>query len=126
MSKLRINLVVWMVFVSIFSTSALVPYSRAAIIGTSSYLNQTDSVSREKIENIFTREDVRKKLVAYGVDPDDAVSRVAAMNEEELRLIQANIDDLPAGEGILAVLGVVLVVLIVLELVGVTNVFNHL
>jgi predicted RNA methylase len=79
-----------------------------------------------KIKSIFAREDVRKQLVAYGVDPDDAASRVAAMSEEELQRIQGKIADLPAGEGVFAVLGVVLVVLIVLELFGVTNVFNHL
>ncbi len=122
----KTNLVVLTILITFFTTTALVPAARAAIIGTSSYIEQADRLSRDTIKNIFAGEDVRNQLIAYGVDPDAAASRVAAMSDEELRAIQGNIKALPAGSDVLAVLGAVLVVLIVLELLGVTNVFNKL
>ena len=120
------NLVVLTILLSFFTTTAVVPVARAAVIGTTSYIDQVDQLSRDEIKNIFAREDVRDQLISYGVDPDAAAMRIAAMSDEELRAIQGNIADLPAGSGVLAILGVVLIVLIVLELLGVTNVFNKL
>lgn len=78
-----------------------------------------------RVQTFLAREEVRSKLLAMGVDPEAVAGRVAALTEEELRQLSAEIDQAPAG-GALAVLGVVLVVLIVLDLLGVTNVFTRL
>ncbi len=108
------------------TTTALIPAANAAVIDTSAYLQKTEGVNKTALSDMLAREDVREQLIAYGVDPDDAAQRIAAMTEDELRMIQGNIDNLPAGSDVLAVLGIVLIVLIVLELIGVTNVFNKL
>ena len=109
-----------------FMTSILVPVANASIIGTHSYLQSHDDSDRAKIESFLSREDVQNQLVRLGVSPDDARKRVAALTENELSRLQHHIDEMPAGSGALAVLGVVLIVLIVLELVGVTNIFTRL
>ena len=112
--------------ISIFViTSMVIPPVDAKMIETSVYLDQTAS-DRSDLVAFMAREDVRNKMVALGVDPDDAADRIAALTDQEVSQLQSRIDDLPAGSGVLTVLGIVLVVLIVLELVGVTNVFNRL
>lgn len=112
--------------ISIFViTSMVIPSVDAKMIETSIYLDQTAS-ARSDLVSFMAREDVRNKLVALGVNPDDAANRIAALTDQEVSQLQNRINDLPAGSGVLAVLGIVLVVLIVLELVGVTNVFNRL
>lgn len=107
-------------------TSAVIPAVEAKMIDTTVYLNQEADAARGELASFLAREDVREKMTALGVNPDDAANRIAALTDQEVSQLQSRIDELPAGSGVLAVLGIVLVVLIVLELVGVTNVFNRL
>ncbi|MFN2435997.1 MAG: PA2779 family protein [Desulfotignum sp.] len=107
-------------------TSAVIPAVEAKMIDTPAYLDQCNDSARGDLASFMAREDVRDKLAALGVNPDDAANRIAALTDQEVSQLQNRIDELPAGSSVLAVLGVVLVVLIVLELVGVINVFNRL
>jgi hypothetical protein len=107
-------------------TSAVVPALDAKMIDTNVYLSQEVDAARGELASLMAREDVREKMAALGVNPDDAANRIAALTDQEVSQFQSRIDELPAGSGVLAVLGIVLVVLIVLELVGVTNVFNRM
>jgi hypothetical protein len=107
-------------------TSAVVPAIDAKMIDTNVYLSQEADTARGELASLMAREDVREKMAALGVNPDDAANRIAALTDQEVSQLQNRIDELPAGSGVLAVLGIVLVVLIVLELVGVTNVFNRM
>ena len=79
--------------------------------------------ARNRVEKFIAQDNVRDQMIALGADPAEVQERLGALTEEELRLLNENIDTLPAG-GLLAVLGVVFVVLIILELTGVTNIFH--
>jgi len=104
--------------------SVLSPGAQATVIDTRTLLTSQIESPQAGVQSFLTREDVRDQMVALGVDPDDASSRIAGLNDQELSLLQHHINDLPAGSSALAVLGVVFLVLIVLELVGVTNIFS--
>jgi hypothetical protein len=41
-------------------------------------------------------------------------------------LLQGRIADLPAGAGVIEVIGIVFVILLILELIGVTNIFTRI
>lgn len=62
-----------------------------------------------------------------GVDPAEAVRRVAVMSDVEIGQIATRIDEAPAGEGAAgAIVGIALLVFIILlltDLAGVTDVF---
>ena len=82
---------------------------------------------RAKLKAFLDREDVREQLQAFGVDPDEASTRVANLSDDEIEGISGQIATLPAGEGaaeavIIAALALFLLV-VVLDLLGVTNVF---
>lgn len=79
-----------------------------------------------RVQETLAREDVRSALVALGVDPAAARERVASLTPAELAALEGELEELPAGGDLLAVIGVVFVVLIILELTGVTNVFTKL
>jgi hypothetical protein len=80
----------------------------------------------DRIRALLSRDEVRDQLVAMGVDPAQAIDRVAALSDDELRRVSGRIESLPAGGNVLALVGAVFVVLLILELVGVTDVFSHL
>ncbi len=78
------------------------------------------------IKGWLAQDEVRQQLVELGVDPTDASERVASMTAEELQTLHTRIDELPAGAGVVEVIGIVFVVLLILELVGVTNIFSRI
>ncbi len=119
--------VVVLLLVTVFlSTSALVPAAKSAAIDTSTYLNTAVNPTKAELESLIQQEDVRNQLIALGVDPDYAADRIASLTPGELTQLQENMDNLPAGANVLAILGGLLLVLIILELLGVTNVFTRL
>ncbi len=110
-----------------FTISVLAPAARAAVIDTDAMLYTQGDPARTEVQNFLAREDVRKLLTAYGVEPADADRRIAALTDSELDQLRRHINDLPAAGGeVLTVIGIVFLVLIILELVGVTNVFNKI
>ncbi len=107
-------------------TSGVLPGARAAVIDTRNYMNQQENRSTAKVDGFLEREDVQNQLIRLGVDPENAKKRVAGLTAGEISELEKRIDELPAGSGVLAVLGIVFVVLIVLELTGVTNIFTKM
>lgn len=76
------------------------------------------------IQAKLARDDVRAGFLERGVSPAEVDARVAALSTAELRQLQSELDELPAG-GLLAVIGVVFIVLLILDLVGATNIFTE-
>jgi hypothetical protein len=94
-------------------------------------LVSTESVaaagSRERVAAFLERADVQGQMEALGVAAADVKSRVAALSDAEVASLAGKIDALPAGgDGVGAVLGVVLIVFLVLlitDILGLTKVF---
>lgn len=96
----------------------------AGVIGTRAALNaDLREASIERVERLLAEDQVEAQLVALGVDPAWARSRVAGLTDAELALLEQEMEQLPAG-GLLATIGVIFVVLLILEIVGVTDIFN--
>lgn len=101
--------------------------ANAAIIAASDALAAQDRQQRiDLVQRQLAREDVQKAMVRLGVDPVNAQLRAGALSDAELAQLSAELDRLPAGGDILALIGAVFVVLLILEITGVTNIFNNL
>lgn len=119
------RLIVFFAGLSLLSTT-LGGAAGAAMIGTQSAVameQRAEYVS--EIKDWLTQENVEQQLVELGVDPAHATDRIAALTTEELRTLHTRISELPAGAGVVEVIGIIFVVFIILELLGVTNVFTR-
>jgi hypothetical protein len=101
---------------------------QAALVTTNEVINQSKSdIAREKVNIFLERADVQQQMVAMGVNPDMAKSRVASLTDQEIMQLSDRIDQLPAGSGTfetILIIGLVFfLVLVVLDIVGVTDVF---
>lgn len=105
---------------------SLAPMSLHAGMVNSSTLMQTQQQAdaRASVEAFMARDQVRDQLQAWGVSEDQVQVRLAGLTDAEIQELAANIDEVPAGAGLVEVVGIVFVVLIVLELVGVTDIFK--
>jgi hypothetical protein len=70
---------------------------------------------------------VRQQMVALGVDPAEAMGRVASLSDAEVQQIAGHLDRLPAGgDAVVAVIGaavLIFLVLLVTDLLGLTHIF---
>ena len=88
------------IFLAIFFLLAPAYYQSvsAAMIGTDTLL-KTDrhQNTRDYLHDLVSREDIQKVLVARGIDPHEAQTRIENLSDAELILISENLADLPAG-----------------------------
>jgi hypothetical protein len=99
----------------------------AGVISTQQYLTAVDrEATRQRIDAVLAREEVRSRLEQYGVDPATIDERIAALTDQELQLLATDLESMPAGGNLLGVAGVVFIVLLILELVGVIDIFNKI
>lgn len=100
--------------------------AQAATVSTQMQLSAAQGNGlRDQVLQALAQDDVQRQLIARGVDPADARARVAALSDSELADLQRQIDEMPAGSGALAVVGIVAIVLLVLDLAGVLNIFRR-
>jgi hypothetical protein len=110
-----------------YLAAGFVHSAAAAMIGTQAAITAQERELRiTSVQVNLAREDVRAQMINLGVDPARAAERVAALTDEELMGLESELDKLPAGAGLLEVIGIVFVVLLILELTGVTDSFKKL
>lgn len=112
--------------VAIFGT-AVQATAFAGVVSTTDIVDaQQVQQERNRLHDWMARDDVREQLTAQGVNIDDAVARVDAMTDEEVMLMAAKMDEMPAGSGTLELVVIGALVLVILELSGVTDLFTFI
>lgn len=98
----------------------------AAVVSTQQAMSiEQRQTSIDLVQARLQRADVQQAMIEMGVDPNQALLRVASLSDQELAQLNEQMDTLPAGgDGILALIGAVFVILLILELTGVINIFN--
>ncbi len=117
-------------FLAIFVLMISGPFqsAHAAMIGTESVLDTSrGQQARVYLKSLLAREDVRAALVARGLDPLEAKSRIDSLSDAEAVNAAGRFDQLPAGSGILEAILIisflVFLILLITDIAGYTNVF---
>lgn len=79
--------------------------------------------SRARLLGALERADLAAALEARGVAVSDVRLRVDALTDAEAAQLMAQIDQAPAGAGVVGVLFAVFIVLLVTDILGLTKVF---
>ncbi len=105
-------------------TAVAAPTPGTSLVSTHEALSaERQNADRERIQEILSRTEVQEQLVAQGVDLAEVDARVAALTDEEARLMAEQLEQLPAGASVVGALLVVFIVLLVTDILGLTNVF---
>ena len=100
------------------SMIAMMMPAQAQLVSTGDALALEAGSLETRIEAFLLRDGVAAELASHGVTHEMAMARVADMSAEELALVAGNMDEMPAGAGIVYLLGVVFIVLIVMNFMG--------
>ena len=114
--------------VIMFLIAAPVQSVPAAMIDTETIMDSARGrEAREYLHQLLVRKDIHNAIVAQGIDPDEAWARINSLSDNEVIRIADQIDQLPAGGGLVEFLLIIIlagfIVLVVLDLTGVTDVF---
>jgi hypothetical protein len=93
--------------------------SQAAMITTPS--------ERDGLLRLLDRAEVQSQLQAYGVSPEQAKARIAALSDVEAAQLAAQIESLPAGGDVggalISAILIVFLVLLLTDILGLTKIF---
>ncbi len=103
---------------------------QASMVDSDQLISQSQmQMSKQEILTQLDRQHVQDKLLAMGVNIDDAKQRIDQMTQQELAQVAQDIENMPAGSGgvvgpIVGALLVVFIVLVVTDMLGATDVFG--
>lgn len=115
-----------MVAASLLAAALPAGTAQAGIVGTDQVQSAgapAGASARERVDALLARQDVQAALEKNGVSTAEARARVEALSDDELDQLAANLDQLPAGSGILGLVFVTFIVLLVTDILGFTKVF---
>lgn len=108
-----------------FLLFAQIPMAQAAMIGTSEVVaEQQQRVDQQQLLTMLDDQEVQKKLEAMGVDRDQVESRINSLTPAELAQFNQQLDEAPAGAGVVGVIVLFLVIFIITDMLCATNIFN--
>ena len=114
----------YLVSAGILALSLHAPITQAALVRTEVITAAAQAQqNREQLNTMLTRQEVRDALLARGVDPADIQARIAALTDEEVQQLAANVDEMPAGGSALGVVALVFLVLVLLDVMCLTDIF---
>ena len=84
--------------------------------------SQQSAYDREQLSSMLERDDVQQQLLSMGVSPDTVQERVNSMTDFEIAQLNEQINDMPAG-GILGAIVLIFVVFVITDAIGATDIF---
>ncbi|CAM5422966.1 MULTISPECIES: PA2779 family protein [Pseudomonas] len=108
-----------------FMLVAQIPMAQAAMIGTPEVIaEQQQQVDRQQLLTMLEDQDVQKKLESMGVDRTQVEKRINSLTPAELAQFNQQLDQAPAGAGVVGIIVLFLVIFIITDMLCATNIFN--
>jgi hypothetical protein len=108
--------------------SVLLPPAKAALVPTAKAVSAIDpEQTRSQLHVLIDRADVQTQLEDWGVDAQEARARIDTLSDQELKILSARMDQMPAGGGAVGIIVgaalIVFLVLLITDITGHTDVF---
>ncbi|MBL1456908.1 MAG: PA2779 family protein [Methylophaga sp.] len=111
----------WIALLGFFGSITL-PVQAAMISTPDIIQSQQSAYDREQLSSMLERDDVQQQLLSMGVPPDTVQERVNSMTDFEIAQLNEQINDMPAG-GILGAIVLIFVVFVITDAIGATDIF---
>ena len=115
-----------MIFAALFTSTLPITSMAGNVSSTVVIEQQRSAITKQQILSMVDSNEVQQQLVALGVSSADAVNRINNLTHAELAQLNMQINDAPAGSGIVGTIVTVLVVVAVLDLLGITDAYSFI
>lgn len=113
-----------------FANATMLQAAQAALVTTEQVarLSAAESGAAEpsphaRLATLLARADVQSELERFGLSPELASERIAALTDDEASRLAQQIDSAPAGSGVLGAILLVFFVLLLTDILGFTKIF---
>tara|TARA_Y100000815_G_scaffold109254_1_gene97874 strand:+ start:864 stop:1265 length:402 start_codon:yes stop_codon:yes gene_type:complete len=101
--------------------------AQAAMVGTGEAVAQQQlSVDRAELKAMLDDQAVQDKLASLGVSQDQVEKRIDSLTADELAQFNSQLDDAPAGAGIVGIIVLFLVIFIITDMLCATNIYSFI
>ncbi len=116
------------VFAALFMLTSLISVqAQAAMVGTDEVIAQQQlTVDRAELKGMLQDEGVQEKLASMGVSPDQVDQRIDSLTADELAYFNTQLDEAPAGAGVVGVIVLFLVIFIITDMLCATDIFSFI
>ena len=106
------------------SMTCFIPMAQAAMIGTEQIMDHSQAQQdRAHVKNLLNRAELATHLEAAGIDQAQLQDRIDSLTDEEVALLADQLDQLPAGSGVLGIAVFLFLVLLATDILGYTDIF---
>lgn len=84
------------------------------------------NLDRDALKGMLADQDVQDKLAGMGVSPDQVEKRINSLTASELASFNAQLDNAPAGAGVVGVIVLFLVIFAITDILCVTNIYSFI
>lgn len=117
----RLNVLMLTIGLMFFSVAPL----QAAMIDTERMVAaEIATQQRAELQTLLKRDAVQSQLTDMGVSVSAVKQRVAAMTDAEVAQLTTELDEMPAGRGLLGAAVLVFVVFVITDAIGATDIFT--
>lgn len=109
---------------TIFLSTLMGSYAQAGMVSTQAMINAgTADYSQQQLQTALASEELTTQLAAMGVDAAQLSDRIASLTPAEIKQLNAELEQQPAG-GIVGVLLTIFIVFIVTDMLCATDIFS--
>ena len=99
--------------------------AQAAMVGTGEAIAQQQlTVDSAELKSMLDDQAVQDKLASMGVTPDQVEKRIDSLTAAELAQFNSQLDEAPAGAGVVGIIVLFLVIFIITDMLCATNVYS--
>ncbi len=101
--------------------------AQGAIIANAQLMDQVQLTSDKAVLlQTINRVEVQQQLLEMGVSTADIENRVNQMTQQEIAQLNQQINQLPAGSGVLGFILVIFIVFVITDVIGATDIFSFI
>tara|TARA_R110001592_G_scaffold238227_2_gene497763 strand:+ start:57945 stop:58346 length:402 start_codon:yes stop_codon:yes gene_type:complete len=114
-----------MMILLIMLSGLMSAHSQAAMVSTSELINTGGTAySTQDLQTALASDELKQQLENLGVDAVELNDRIASLTAEEIQQLNLDLENQPAGAGVLGILLTIFIVFIITDMLCATHIFG--
>jgi hypothetical protein len=87
------------------------------------FTSEQSQLDKAQLKDFFSTANAQEKLIEMGVSPELAMVRIDQLTPQEVAQFNQDVENMPAGSGVLGIIVLFAVIFIITDVIGATDIF---
>jgi hypothetical protein len=87
------------------------------------FTSEQNQLDIAQLKDFFSTAEAQEKLIEMGVPPELAMERIDQLTPQEVAQFNQDVENMPAGSGVLGIIVLFAVIFIITDVIGATDIF---